>query len=642
MHLKKDSTICHSQHPKRNRQKYHTERGDPLVRIVASCRSTQKCLLTILEHSWFLDTHRYVIANTIAIIMIMLPMWLRTLLLGGLLVGQASAKRFGSNQKQGGPKNDSTQKQKGPKKDSTQLRGGKIFKQPQGDDCPKKLNGMDVWDVVIVGGGIAGTSAAAEIAKHNTTLKVCVLILEADDRYGGRAWAAKWLHGNKALHPLCELENDVYDCNDDEDSLLVRQNWYNRSWRMKGQTDFMDLKDPTVFDNYYDTNETCISEHVLDLGTAQYHYDESVEQALLDCGWDATIDVDHAMVDWLNQQFEFGDVSRHTSLYGSYPLDVYSRDPGVDDKGWKLDYFYKGNHGMVVQNWLASIVDGVNIKSEKNHKVQTIHWQRTPIEVDVEGIGTNYARHVIATPSIGYMQDNYNTLFDPVTTQIQKKFDKSQNDLFYLIEYYEIEVQFNSLFWPTKDLIGKTPDDFSEIGACNWWLNRHIFGGTNTLVCTVTTADIPVIEAKYGEWNSTGTVKAMVNEMRSWFGEPPVGSCNRVWTFPETPIEECNYRSFDTPNQYWGGSYANWKYQQGVDVTDIDEEQENLYEETWKMMRGDAYTVQFAGEVYCDKHWSLLQGASFSGRNAARTCLWELGINYNVMGSNTEDCEVDY
>lgn len=46
----------------------------------------------------------------------------------------------------------------------------------------------ETWDVVIVGGGFAGVTAARECALRGRS----VLVLEARDRLGGRTWAADW------------------------------------------------------------------------------------------------------------------------------------------------------------------------------------------------------------------------------------------------------------------------------------------------------------------------------------------------------------------------------------------------------------------------------------------------------------------
>src|SRR6266571_8818337 len=43
-------------------------------------------------------------------------------------------------------------------------------------------------DVIVVGGGFAGVTAAREIALHGAS----TLVLEARDRLGGRTWTAAW------------------------------------------------------------------------------------------------------------------------------------------------------------------------------------------------------------------------------------------------------------------------------------------------------------------------------------------------------------------------------------------------------------------------------------------------------------------
>jgi flavin-dependent dehydrogenase len=43
------------------------------------------------------------------------------------------------------------------------------------------------YDVVIVGGGISGMTAAYELRKQNPSIRL--VVLEAGDRVGGRAWS---------------------------------------------------------------------------------------------------------------------------------------------------------------------------------------------------------------------------------------------------------------------------------------------------------------------------------------------------------------------------------------------------------------------------------------------------------------------
>ena len=43
-------------------------------------------------------------------------------------------------------------------------------------------------DVVVIGGGFAGVTAAREAARHGRS----VTLLEARDRLGGRTWSAPW------------------------------------------------------------------------------------------------------------------------------------------------------------------------------------------------------------------------------------------------------------------------------------------------------------------------------------------------------------------------------------------------------------------------------------------------------------------
>jgi len=101
-------------------------------------------------------------------------------------------------------------------------------------------------DVIVVGAGVAGISAAAELQKQGKS----VLVLEARDRLGGRTWSvrhksvllemgASWLHGleNNPLVPLARKEGL---------SLLAPTDWnHNVSYDDAGEVieDIAELRD---------------------------------------------------------------------------------------------------------------------------------------------------------------------------------------------------------------------------------------------------------------------------------------------------------------------------------------------------------------------------------------------------------------
>ncbi len=67
---------------------------------------------------------------------------------------------------------------------------------------------MARFDVVIVGGGVAGLTAARDLSQHGLR----VVVLEARNRLGGRVWTsgfgdmgASWIHGGKAGNPIYDL-----------------------------------------------------------------------------------------------------------------------------------------------------------------------------------------------------------------------------------------------------------------------------------------------------------------------------------------------------------------------------------------------------------------------------------------------------
>lgn len=73
------------------------------------------------------------------------------------------------------------------------------------------------YDVIIIGAGMAGISAALELIQSGVTN---IVILEASDRTGGRVWTisfdngtiekgAQWIHGGEDANPIYKIANEA-------------------------------------------------------------------------------------------------------------------------------------------------------------------------------------------------------------------------------------------------------------------------------------------------------------------------------------------------------------------------------------------------------------------------------------------------
>jgi len=74
--------------------------------------------------------------------------------------------------------------------------------------------GEPVYDVLVVGMGVAGVGAATEVAKYNKDHpgnKKSIKMIEGWFRVGGRAIAAHWFHGPKDLNPMYQILEELVD-----------------------------------------------------------------------------------------------------------------------------------------------------------------------------------------------------------------------------------------------------------------------------------------------------------------------------------------------------------------------------------------------------------------------------------------------
>ncbi|XP_064631276.1 spermine oxidase-like [Lineus longissimus] len=313
-------------------------------------------------------------------------------------------------------------------------------------ECPK---------IIIIGAGIAGISAVAELYKQGFTNTV---ILEAQDIIGGRIQTrhfgdshielgAQWIHG-KDGNPLYSLasQHDLIPtekCHRYEDpnkeSFFYFQNGEKIDSEILTDVERFFTTTSCHLDQYYRNGLTC--EDSKSVGEVFYkefqeHLDKSSE----------SLDVKRqkqAVFDWYCRE-ECADTGCH-SIY----------DASVN--GWGLFYECGGQIEVNLSTGYRPILELILAKIPKeaillNKPVEHILWHEgetpctnasQPVTLQCKDGGTFSADHVIVTASAGFLKQNANSMFHPPLPK--RKMDALKGIGFGTVD--KIFLEFEKPFW---------------------------------------------------------------------------------------------------------------------------------------------------------------------------------------------------
>ncbi|XP_019641915.1 PREDICTED: spermine oxidase-like isoform X1 [Branchiostoma belcheri] len=277
--------------------------------------------------------------------------------------------------------------------------------------------------VVIVGAGIAGLSAAVELTQTGDT---DVTVLEAMDRPGGRVHTvtalgvdnldlgATWLHGNKD-NPLYNLALQNNLLGDTEVKVLPAGDKFYTEQGEQVDLDFiLDFwsKLDDVTDQAYKGGKADNCESFQSVGEFVDHKFRTELLQLLDT--DRVVSWKKLMLAWYKK---FATIDNACNSLYNISLSEMSK---YEELEGEANVPIPKGYGAVVQVLVNMLPHNC---IQYNKPVKLVQWNREsddqefPVSVHCEDGSTYFAHHVIVTVSLGYLKLNHSTLFEPPLPQ---------------------------------------------------------------------------------------------------------------------------------------------------------------------------------------------------------------------------------
>lgn len=459
-------------------------------------------------------------------------------------------------------------------------------------------------EVLIVGAGWSGMSAAHQLAQHGVSFK----ILEAREYTGGRTHSIQfgdpsvgvhtmeigsgWLESSgtsggpeKAPPPLWAASQEM------EPPLKVAfvpgssQNMsnYERVYTHDGQLADVDGKVREAANAAY----ACIG-----AASGKGEFDPTVREALESCGWSPKGEVEE-VVDWALTVDDPGMVAEQQALSLTLPDPVY--------EWWGPD-----DHFIVDQRprGYASVLDHITkdtVKAEDvifNTKVGNVAYSSDGVTITTEDGKTYTSDVAITTFPLGVLNRHHRDLFSPnVPNKLAKIFYSGD---FIISNLTRIYLQFPEVFWDDEATKWLAADGNGRPGEFPEYINMNHatrVPGSNTLLLFVGNPE----SVKYESMADADVQAAVMAKMRRVFPKAvdPVAFHITLWG--------------TDPLAY--GCYSALK--PGFD--------DDSYETITTPLKAGGAKVYMAGEAMCDDLSGSTYGAYQSGRQVALTYLHSIG-----------------
>ncbi|XP_044598193.1 spermine oxidase-like [Cotesia glomerata] len=320
--------------------------------------------------------------------------------------------------------------------------------------------------IVIIGAGASGVAAASRLLQNGFNN---VTILEAEDRIGGRVYSVKiadylvdlgaeWVHGEKnnvafeLAGPLGLLEKST------ENKDFTKFNFRTRLFGSSGEeipenvaaplAKALGEVDRSIGDNIDKLKSGSFGEY------AEMKFHEYVKDHP-EISADKYEPLLH-LFDLMQMVLEAGDTWHEISAIGVRDYDECEGDQAIN---WK-ERSYTTILDILMKKY-PNPEEELPVKNitKLNTKVTEIKYEKTPVKVITANKEEYLADHVIVTPSLGVLQKNIDTLFNPHLTG--KKLNAIQNLSFghvaKIILYYENPwwldepVYFRAVYWTAAD-----------------------------------------------------------------------------------------------------------------------------------------------------------------------------------------------
>ncbi|XP_044599467.1 spermine oxidase-like isoform X4 [Cotesia glomerata] len=296
--------------------------------------------------------------------------------------------------------------------------------------------------IVIIGAGASGIAAASKLLQNGFNN---ITILEAEDRIGGRVYSVKigeyladiggeWVTGEKG--------NVVYELA--QPLGLLEKSYENNEWnatmRLFGSSgNEVNQKIATELIEYFE-NVTESMDSSVDLKTGSLgEYVEIKLDEYFKNHPEISADLQQPLknfLDLLDMIHDAGKNWHEISAKGSLQYEETEGDQAIN---WKERTY--GTILDILMKKYPNPEEELPVKNitKLNTKVSEIKYEENPVKVITANKEEYSADHVIVTPSLGVLQKNMNTLFNPQLPE--KKFNAIKNLSFggvaKIILYYE-------------------------------------------------------------------------------------------------------------------------------------------------------------------------------------------------------------
>jgi monoamine oxidase len=294
----------------------------------------------------------------------------------------------------------------------------------------------EVYDVIVVGAGVSGLSAAATLRKNGVRK---VLVLEAANRIGGRVWTvdpwgsklelgASWIHGIENS-PLFGVVKDL--------NLAIQPTIYNNaclSCKMNSMA-------------IYDTNGQRLSKtEVIQLQNEVEKFEKYLDTINLQEGREHALTYMDALNDYAQQNGLSTEM--YNQLYFTLRLlNTYEVAVDLQSMSVALEELYKktqvsGTNGIIPlgYNLVASKL-AKYLSIELNCKVSQISYGNEIVECTTNN-GVFRAKNCIVTVPLGVLKQNAISFTPPLSQEIKDVFAKIQVGVFNKVYLF-----FPCTFW---------------------------------------------------------------------------------------------------------------------------------------------------------------------------------------------------
>ena len=517
-------------------------------------------------------------------------------------------------------------------------------------------------DVLIIGAGMAGISAAATLQAQDPTLSY--RILESTGRAGGRVRSHSF--GGITIE---DGANWIIEFNDNP--MLTMAQASNFKAPLNDYTDYLTFDangmpvDPTLVQAEEDRFRTAwdaAEAEAENQWTSDHesYPDRGVQAMLADQGWtipagpEGNLDytIQWAALDWeyvffvgslLSSSFTTSFLINLFLVLVEYHDRYAAADTSVRFFGYCIDclaYQVSDMRGyeFLPQSYLATNANPSNVRF--NTRVTRINYDENVVSSDGKTYKTlvntvdpsgacmdYYAQRVISTVPTGVISSKLITFNPPL------QYSDEQYNPFYMAQYVKIFYQFPSKFWDDNEMIRVALNN-GERGHCHHWANMDhpkFFPGSLVIRCEIMTEGFDELKDTVTQDLSQETLLALLDPVRTVYGSDNVPAPVDVY-----------YPKLNKDPDTGFGAYANWKV--GKSFTDFARffggvEDVVPYCEHNGCNSNGEWTMMLSGSATCFDWSEFVHGAFFSGEKAAYLTLQELGYDVKFKGS---PCDIDW